>query len=181
MIKHDKKMIIILIIALVTLLGFLWFARSTVTFPVIKTEEQAERNIRELYFYEEQYQDQDLNVVGSCENNDFILYSFTIDNELGYVMYEFMSLGRVDQNGCVNTTDDYMVDIIEHNETSYLVMMRKENIGTMIAHDKNSGAQIEFELNGEAGVFVWRLDDEHEISYDVYDEQGNVIVKEMKF
>ena len=179
--KKNILLIIILIFALITILGFLWFARSTVTFPVIRTEEQAERHIKELYFYDGQYQNQELNLVGSCENDDFILYAYTIDGKLGYAMYEFVSLGRVSDNGCTYTADDYMIDIIKYDEASYLVMMRNENIGTMIANDEKSGAQIEFEPNGEAGIFMWKLEDEAEISYDIYDEQGNVIVNKMKF
>lgn len=50
----------------------------------------------------------------------------------------------------------------------------------MIANDENSGAQIEFEPNGEAGIFIWKLDGKSEVSYDVYDEHGNVMAKRVK-
>lgn len=174
-------LIIILLIFLGLIAGVLCFIRSTITFPIIKTEDQAERNIRTLYFYdEEKYKDSDLEVVASCENDEFVLYSFKINEEFGYAMYEFMSLGRVDQNGVVVTTDDYMVEVMTYNEKPYLVMMRKGNIGNMIAYDKNSGAEIELEsleTNGEDTISMWEFDDEPDITYDVYDNQGNLIVE----
>lgn len=179
MIKAKKNLlIIILIIVLATILGFLWFARSTVTFPIIRTEDQAERNIKTLYFYdEEEYKNSELEVIDSCENDEFVLYAYTIDGKLGYAMYEFVSLGRVSDNGCVQTTDDYLFDIIKYNGTFYLVMVREENIGAMIASEKNRDAQIVFEPNGEAGIYMWKLDNEVEFSYDVYDQQGNAIAE----
>ena len=177
--KTEKKiLLIVLVIILGLIVGLLFFIRSMSTYPIIKTYDQAERNIKTLYLYgEEEYNDSEPEVVDSCENDEFILYAFTIDGKLGYAMYEFVSLGRVSDNGCVQTTDDYMFDIIKHNETSYLVMVRKENIGTMIAKDKNRDAQIVFEPNGEAGIYMWKLDNEVELSYEVYDNKGNLIVE----
>lgn len=179
MTKINKSLlIIILLILLGIIVGALCFIRSTTTFPIIRTEEQAERNIRTLYFYdEEKYKDSELEVVASCENDDFVLYSFKINDEFGYAMYEFMSLGRVDQNGVVVTTDDYMVEVMTHYDKSYLVMMHKGNIGKMIANDKNSGKQIELECNGHDTIAMWEFENEPEITYDVYDGKGNLIVE----
>lgn len=71
--------------------GVLCFIRSTVTFPIIRTEEQAERNIRTLYFYDEKkYKDSELEVISFYENEDFVLYAFTIDDEpdITYDVYD---------------------------------------------------------------------------------------------